>query len=63
MWQNWIVAILGLWVMLSSFMGMSASSMSVNLLVIGAVIAVLGFWSAYIASRQYDEMRNRQIHA
>ena len=61
MWQNWINAILGLWIMLSSFLGMSAAEMTTNLMVVGAVIAVLGFWGAYSAS-QFGDM-NKHIHA
>ena len=58
MWQNWVNAILGLWSMLSSFIGMSVNSMTTNLLIVGAVIAILGFWGAYSAS-QYDSDNKR----
>lgn len=63
MWQNWINAILGLWVILSPFMGMSATSMTTNLVVVGAIVSVLGFWGAYSASRQYDEEYREHMHA
>jgi len=62
MWQNWINAILGLWIMLSSFIGMSVGAMTTNLLIVGAVIAVLGFWGAYSSSRAED-MGNKHMHA
>lgn len=54
MWQHWINAILGLWIMLSSLMGMSVGAMTTNLMVVGAVVAVLGFWGAYGSSQQQD---------
>ncbi len=63
MWQNWVNAILGLWIMLSSFLGMSLSAMMTNLLIVGAVIAILGFWGAYSASRTYDSSESRHMHA
>ena len=60
MWQNWINTILGLWIMLSTFLGMSVSEMTTNLLVVGAVIAVLSFWGEYSAG-QFG--MNRHMHA
>lgn len=51
MWQNWINAILGLWIILSSFLGMSADAMITNLVIVGIVVAILGFWGAYDASQ------------
>jgi hypothetical protein len=52
MWQQWINAILGLWIILSAFLGMSASAMTTNLVIVGIVIAILGFWGAYESSRE-----------
>lgn len=52
MWQNWINAILGLWIILSSFLGMSAGAMMTNLVIVGAAVAALGFWAAYETGHQ-----------
>ena len=46
MWQQWVNGILGLWVLISSFVGMSASGMTTNLVIVGIVVAILGFWGA-----------------
>jgi len=46
MWQNWLNGILGLWILISPFFGLSESAMTTNLVIVGIVVAVLGFWSA-----------------
>lgn len=61
MWQNWINAILGLWIILSSFLGMSVSAMTTNLVIVGIVIAALGFWGAYDTREGQDSQRH--MHA
>jgi uncharacterized membrane protein YidH (DUF202 family) len=61
MWQNWVNAILGLWILLSSFLGMSVNGMMTNLVIVGIVIAALGFWGAYDTSHQMESQRH--MHA
>jgi hypothetical protein len=61
MWQNWINAILGLWIILSSFLGMSVNAMMANLVIVGVVVAVLGFWGAYETRMEADSQRH--MHA
>jgi hypothetical protein len=61
MWQHWINAVLGLWVILSAFLGFSAEAMTTNLVIVGIVVAILGFWGAYDASK--GETSNRRMHA
>lgn len=56
MWQHWVNAILGLWIILSSFVGMDVSTMTTNLVIVGIVIAILGFWGAYDTSRSMHQM-------
>ncbi len=46
MWQQWVNAILGLWLILSAFLGFSASAQTTNLVIVGIIVAVLGFWGA-----------------
>jgi hypothetical protein len=43
MWQDWVNGILGLWVILLPFIGMTDMT---TLVITGIVIAVLGFWAA-----------------
>ena len=46
MWQQWINAILGLWVIAVPFIGISGSALIWTLAITGIVIAVLGVWGA-----------------
>ena len=46
MWQNWVNAVLGLWVALTPFLGFAGALATWNLVVVGLVVAVLGFWGA-----------------
>jgi len=61
-WQHWVNAILGLWVILSPFVGMDAPTMTTNLVIVGIVMALLAFWGAYDTSRQ-GMGSNRHLHA
>jgi hypothetical protein len=45
MWQQWVNAILGLWVLAAPFLGLSASTLTWTLAISGAVIALLALWS------------------
>lgn len=46
MWQQWTNGVLGLWVMLVPFLGLSTNASLGTYLVTGLVIAILGFWGA-----------------
>ena len=46
MWQDWVNGILGLVVLLVSFMGLTGSSMVWTFAVLGVIIAIVGFWGA-----------------
>ena len=46
MWQSWVSGILGLWVVLMPFLGLSQGLHRNLMIVSGVVIAILGFWSA-----------------
>lgn len=46
MWQNWTTAILGIIVFALAFTGLNALTLSWTLGILGAAIAVLGFWQA-----------------
>ncbi len=43
MWRNWIIGLLGIWMIIASF---TISGNIINELVIGIAVAVLGFWTA-----------------
>ncbi len=43
MWQAWITGILGVWLIIASF---TISGNTMNQLIVGVAVAVLGFWSA-----------------
>jgi len=43
MWQAWMTGILGVWLIIASFI---ISGNIMNQLIVGVAIAVLGFWSA-----------------
>lgn len=43
-WQHWVNLILGLWIILSSFIQFSSISMATNLTVTGLIIAAVALW-------------------
>ena len=51
MWQHWVNGILGLWILISPFVGLEGSSMTTNLVIVGIVVAILGFWSAAMGKK------------
>ncbi len=58
MWQNWINALVGAWLVIASLLNMSAATMEMNLLVGGAAVAILGIWSLLESSA--GEMHSMQ---
>lgn len=46
MWQQWINGILGLWVLVLAFLGLTGNALMWTLAVTGVVVAILGFWGA-----------------
>ncbi len=59
MWQEWIDGILGLWVLISPFLGFTTDQMTTNLVIVGIVMAVSGFWGA----AQYRQEEQMHQHA
>jgi hypothetical protein len=45
-WQHWVNFIVGLWIILSAYIGMSAAGMVTNLTISGIIVAVLALWGA-----------------
>jgi hypothetical protein len=58
-WSEWVNGILGLWVMLASYMYIPSGGSRVLMLVTGLVIAVLGFWGG--ATEPHQEEGSRQM--
>ncbi len=46
MWQQWVQALLGLWVIIVPFIGLTGNALSWTLAVTGIIIAALGVWGA-----------------
>ena len=46
MWQQWINALLGIWVVVIPFLGLTGTAFMWTLVVTGLVIAVLAVWGA-----------------
>ena len=55
-WQGWVNFIVGLWIILSAFLGFSADAMVPNLVISGIIVAVLSLWEEF-------EYRDDRMHA
>lgn len=61
MWQQWINAILGLWVIAVPFIGITGSALVWTLAITGIVIAVLGIWGAQQEQEIEHALRELQL--
>lgn len=43
MWQNWIIGLLGTWLIIASF---TIAGNLVNELIVGIAVSILGYWTA-----------------
>jgi len=43
MWRNWIIGLLGMWLIIASF---TIKGNLLNELIVGITVAILGFWTA-----------------
>ena len=55
MTTQWLNGILGLWVLISPFVGFTPSGMTANLVIVGVVVAILGFAGALYESNYRKE--------
>ena len=46
MWQQWINAILGVWLIVLAFLGLTGSALMWSIGITGLVVAILGVWGA-----------------
>jgi len=58
MWQDWANAILGLAVIGVAFMGLEATALTWTLGILGALIAVVGFWGAVSLGGESESTRS-----
>jgi hypothetical protein len=58
-WSEWLNGILGLWVMLASYMYIPSGGGRVLMLITGLIVAVLGFWGG--ATEPHYGNNNRQM--
>jgi len=61
MWQQWLNAILGLWVIAVPFIGITGAALVWTLAITGIVIAVLGVWGAQQEQSLEEELRELQL--
>jgi VIT1/CCC1 family predicted Fe2+/Mn2+ transporter len=46
MWQQWVNAILGVWLIVLAFLGFTGATLMWSLAITGLVVAILGVWGA-----------------
>lgn len=57
MWQNWLNALLGLWVIVVPFLGISGSTLMWTLVITGVAVAVFALWGVQETSAEREEGR------
>lgn len=60
MWQQWVNAIIGLWVIAVPFIGITGAALIWTLAITGAVIAILGIWGAQQEQTMEEELHELQ---
>ena len=58
MWQQWLTGILGLAIVLIGLMGLSGLALTWSLIVVGFLVAAIGFYAAGETEERIEEMRN-----
>lgn len=56
MWEQWVNGILGVWLVISPFLGLSPNAMTTNLVIVGILVAIFGF----VGAGQTQHVRNSQ---
>jgi hypothetical protein len=61
-WQHWVNFLVGLWIVLSAYLGFSSDTMVMNLTISGIIVAILALWGALAqgSSRSYNRMEERR---
>jgi hypothetical protein len=60
MWQQWVNFVLGLWIVLSSYIDMTPEAYATNLTIAGLAVAALALWGALEHRTRHE---SRQMHA
>jgi len=63
MWQQWVNAVLGLWVMAVPFLGFATDTLKWTLAVTGLVIAALAVWGASLLTSQGEDYTYRRTQS
>jgi len=58
MWQLWLTGILGLAIVFIGLLGLSGLTLTWTLIVMGFLVAALGFWAAGVIDERNERMRN-----
>jgi hypothetical protein len=58
LWEHWLDFLVGLWLVLSAFLGFSAYAMSVNLIISGLVIAIFSLTEGVRYNNQMEHMHS-----
>ena len=56
MWQQWLNVLMGLWIILSGYLGFTPEAMTTNLTISGIVVAGLALWGALQHNTKYESM-------
>lgn len=56
MWQQWLNVLLGVWTLVTPFLGLSAATLTWVLAITGLVIAALALWGAGDESLEREHM-------
>jgi FtsH-binding integral membrane protein len=62
MWQQWLNFIVGLWIIVSAFVGLTPDAMVTNLAVSGIAVAVLALWGALQHNSMMHRSTDRMTH-
>ena len=60
MWQQWVNAVLGLIVVATPFLGLTAAAFTWTLVIVGAAVAIMGLWGAQETHAERE--RGRMVH-
>jgi len=60
-WQHWVNAILGLWMILATYLYVPAGGGQVAMYITGIVVAILGFWGG-AAEPDYSSRSHSMQH-
>jgi len=59
-WQHWVNAILGLWVIVASYLYVPSGGGQAAMFITGLAVAILGFWGAAATDSGYNSRHQMQ---